>query len=877
MAKRPQRRSGQLTSPVIPEQPLEVVASPVSTYVNPGLAGAPAPPPGASPPVQPDLQEARDLAALGQAFGQLSKSLQSFGTAQVGAGIEMGKQAFEELVHLNMTASQALAEGLIDPSEHPMVVKARDRADSELPLREFALDLDQNIDMYRLTDPSFQTFDGGMGWLERGINSLLEGARGKPGGMSPAGERAFYASAHTIRQRFGGEHAKWVGKNNIRLATDGLMEHVSDQIFNADKLVREPGESSDDYAERQLKTALDSLAIEIDGDQARVDGYGAVFTKKVMNDLVAEALVEVMAEDRIRAPLAKRVWDSLQIGPVAPPEMIGTDPEAVKAWNAKRPFLNDKYGRLYQSRSRQIEANLAAADAPLFTPTEQFRMSSRSVEHMVQSEMSVNISTVLVSPTDNITAALDTELVQKGIDTLKSLLEQGDPRFLHLRIADQQGEDPYTITVVSDDPALMGQTNTFDIDMKALHGAAKREAYNKNREVREELWRKRNDDAAGRVAEAEAAGTVGSGLDYSLLDPRANPEPTQATMSAEAMDQTNYMDPVFQDVLIDGWKGISPNRDAVEIGRQRVYNARTPAEREAAQEALDGMMISGRDGFFKGYDHYFAALSLNPQMAAAAFEGENGNLARLSYETFHFLTTNLTNPMSKESAYQQMISVTRLASNSEELERLNDAFENQWNNIALVKPEYRRHRGWLENRTRMLYFVQRESSTPLTVEQALDSAKKMLTTHSVHIGGNLTLNENLGIKGLTPRVKEFQEWFGKRDPSSGRMSAALAANHADQSFYDSIPEDFDVKDIRWRMQPASMGRRWYSEARDPNFGWMIIGPGGGDGAWSIDQIKEVLHSYGRSQPQRWHDWEIGAKTTETSPPSLSRDIMRGMN
>lgn len=65
------------------EATTKVVAVPVSTVVDPGNAGMPAAPVADTPPVQPNLQEARDLQALSQAFGQLSSSLgQAFSAYQ---------------------------------------------------------------------------------------------------------------------------------------------------------------------------------------------------------------------------------------------------------------------------------------------------------------------------------------------------------------------------------------------------------------------------------------------------------------------------------------------------------------------------------------------------------------------------------------------------------------------------------------------------------------------------------------------------------------------------------------------------------------------------------------------------------------------------
>ena len=74
MAKRPQRRPGELTAPALSEPAFTAPATPVDTSITPSQEGAPAQPILTPDPAKPDTTEFDDMRRMGQALSSLSQA-----------------------------------------------------------------------------------------------------------------------------------------------------------------------------------------------------------------------------------------------------------------------------------------------------------------------------------------------------------------------------------------------------------------------------------------------------------------------------------------------------------------------------------------------------------------------------------------------------------------------------------------------------------------------------------------------------------------------------------------------------------------------------------------------------------------------------------
>lgn len=74
MAKRPQRRPGELTAPALSEPAFTTPATPVDTSITPSQEGAPAQPILTPDPARPDTTEFDDMRRMGQALSSLSQA-----------------------------------------------------------------------------------------------------------------------------------------------------------------------------------------------------------------------------------------------------------------------------------------------------------------------------------------------------------------------------------------------------------------------------------------------------------------------------------------------------------------------------------------------------------------------------------------------------------------------------------------------------------------------------------------------------------------------------------------------------------------------------------------------------------------------------------
>ena len=129
MAKRPQQRPGELTAPALVEPNLTAPSRPVDTTITPSLAGAPSAPVLTPDPAAPDMQAARDMAAMGQALGNLSQTASTLVKAQQMFDNDRTEQYVNFLVDKQNLddADKSLAE-LVEEGKFSALTPAHERA-----------------------------------------------------------------------------------------------------------------------------------------------------------------------------------------------------------------------------------------------------------------------------------------------------------------------------------------------------------------------------------------------------------------------------------------------------------------------------------------------------------------------------------------------------------------------------------------------------------------------------------------------------------------------------------------------------------------------------------------------------------------------------
>lgn len=129
MAKRPQQRPGELTAPALVEPNLTAPSRPVDTTITPSLAGAPSAPVLTPDPAAPDMQAARDMAAMGQALGNLSQTASTLVKAQQMFDNSRTEQYVNFLVDKQNLddADKSLAE-LVEEGKFSALTPAHERA-----------------------------------------------------------------------------------------------------------------------------------------------------------------------------------------------------------------------------------------------------------------------------------------------------------------------------------------------------------------------------------------------------------------------------------------------------------------------------------------------------------------------------------------------------------------------------------------------------------------------------------------------------------------------------------------------------------------------------------------------------------------------------
>ena len=111
MAKRPQKRSGELTTPQLQQPQFQVQARPVDTAIQPNVAGAPAKPLMESDPARPDFQRANDLNRLGKSLMGLSTTVNSLIKLEAIRTDKAQQDALDLMTETDKTLAQLQEEG----------------------------------------------------------------------------------------------------------------------------------------------------------------------------------------------------------------------------------------------------------------------------------------------------------------------------------------------------------------------------------------------------------------------------------------------------------------------------------------------------------------------------------------------------------------------------------------------------------------------------------------------------------------------------------------------------------------------------------------------------------------------------------------------
>lgn len=356
MAKRPQKRSGDLQAPALNAPQLGVTSQPVDTRVTPA-ENAPQAPQLLPEPAKPDMQGARDLENMGRALGDLSKTL--FGYAQVSK-----EKRTQEKKDTRDEALRKLREGA-KPFEEmqkrgdltgatPPQLKGVSIAYGTYAVEQAVLDWQQHVETYR-QDPGYLKADGWQSHLNEILQKRYHEFSGvvKAGGRPDAFNRAFNRLAKEAQDRIQADHARWLQgaaedkrQEGVRGELRMVMGNFADNADNYDL-------TTDAGMQKYRGDLLAQLNVSL------ADGFGQTYSEDAYPTVFGKALVDLAATEDSITDIALFALTSPELG-----DLVNTNQEVRDYYNENMRKINDArtagIGRTAQGRVTELSGQLEA-------------------------------------------------------------------------------------------------------------------------------------------------------------------------------------------------------------------------------------------------------------------------------------------------------------------------------------------------------------------------------------------------------------------------------------------------------------------------------------------------------------------------------------
>ena len=324
MAKRPQKRSGELSAPELQQPVFDVTAQPVNTAIDPGAAGAPAKPLMQQDAVRPDLGPSQDMARMGQALSGLSRTVRDLATLEELRTQEAQKDAERLVAETDLSIAELVESGQLT-GVTPAHIRGRGRALSNQAILEIA-------NKYEADKTALRTAEGALepDYMEKWLRKTAEEQRAS---LRMAGvnegyfNKRFNENFGRLLQKVNADHSTWAGKEHqsraVSDAKDALITLAKTAPYDPD------GDNS------QLYDAMYDLI------EGRVDGR---MTRRGTNIAIGQSAVDIMVEDPSTISTMEFILDNMPTGPIALPDSF--DPATSTRNKLGLPIDDSRKGRL---------------------------------------------------------------------------------------------------------------------------------------------------------------------------------------------------------------------------------------------------------------------------------------------------------------------------------------------------------------------------------------------------------------------------------------------------------------------------------------------------------------------------------------------------
>tara|TARA_Y100000004_G_scaffold32371_1_gene33928 strand:- start:4926 stop:7778 length:2853 start_codon:yes stop_codon:yes gene_type:complete len=318
-SKRPQ---GNLD---IPEPQIQTGISAADTFVDPGVAGMPAPPPGEAPPVQPDNQKAKDLLALSESLGNLSTSLRQWGSATSrGEGIiqDFGEEQAilkRQMDSMGESFTSAVSEGTLEALEHPAAQRGICKGLGKLTARDYAVMMEAKKEELR-NSPEAVDINSMMSLWDQGAMGMAMPKTSRPDVF----EREYIKALSPYRSKFEAEHREWLGAKAMSDAEESLKFDIGN-VLDASSLMQSEPKVSYNASGTPIFTPMTDEEIydlNVTGGAKKVtelldEEFGSILGAARSKEVVGEHLLNLAmnADNPLTSKMAIDILKNTQVGP----------------------------------------------------------------------------------------------------------------------------------------------------------------------------------------------------------------------------------------------------------------------------------------------------------------------------------------------------------------------------------------------------------------------------------------------------------------------------------------------------------------------------------------------------------------------------------
>ena len=478
MAKRPQKRSAELTAPQLEQPQFQVQARPVDTAIKPSTAGAPAAPQLKQDAVKPDLEPAREMQRMGQALGALSGTVRDLAQLEKIRTDEFYKEAVNLATETDLSIAELMEKGDLQGTS-PAHIRGYSRAAATGQLLELAKMYDSQEALMRSHEDALDPEYAGR-FITSQADKLRQAVK-KTGLDYGHFNKAFNSGLGGLLEKVNARHGKWAGEEHQNRAAANLSAEL-------EMAFRGMWDTDDELKKAKFRQHVAELI------EGRGDG---VLTRRATHQLMGQAAVDLIINMPEAEEAMNAVLDDVPIGPGVPDDFFtprsGMDQLPIDS-------RKGRLGKIAEVRNYRTDKRPQMENAVSGRSSSQRRAAHGAAVSSLHN--AINVFSVRGALNDGATFSAE-QVIQDGGGLVQFVTERATELGIEL------GEKGYSIRFKDDDSVLLVDNVTGAEKTLPVRASISN--------ARTNLWRELAGEGMNRDAQVHAALSTGSHIPKSVV------------------------------------------------------------------------------------------------------------------------------------------------------------------------------------------------------------------------------------------------------------------------------------------------------------------------------------------------------------------------